>query len=209
MALAQAQRDVFRAETEQEVARLEKTEVAQKEIDKRKVEIDAEAEAERRRRIGKGDADAILFKFTAEAEGARRVLEAKADGYRRLLEVVGQQPQMAPTLLLIERLPELVAEQVKAISNLKIDKITIWDSGSGGAGNGSPNATASWLRDMVGALPPIHELARQAGVELPGVLGKIRETNGAPAATAPAVTPIVPPGPSTPPIVPPAPPTAN
>ena len=28
---------------------------------------------------------------------------------------------------MIEQLPTLVAEQVKAIQNLKIDKITVWD----------------------------------------------------------------------------------
>ncbi len=172
VAMASAITDVLRAETMAETARLEKVEVVQREIDKRKIEIDAEAEAERMRRIGKGEADAVLFRFTAEAEGTRRVLEAKADGYRKMLEVCGQHPDMAPTLLLIEKLPDLVAEQVKAISNLKIDKVTVWDSGQGGGGKGH-NATANWLRDLVGALPPIHDLAQQAGVKLPGILGTV------------------------------------
>jgi len=34
-------------------------------------------------------------------------------------------------------------------------------------------ATADFLSGLVGALPPIHELAHQAGIELPGALGKI------------------------------------
>ncbi len=179
VALANSSRDVLQAQTQEEQARLEKTEVVQKEIDKRKVEIEAEARAEQTRRIGKGEADAILFKYTAEAEGIRRVLEAKADGYRRMVEMSAQHPELAPTLLLIEKLPELVAEQVKAIQNLKIDKITIWDGqggGGGGAGGGRHNnATAAWLRDLIGALPPIHELARQAGVKLPNILGTVEE----------------------------------
>ena len=33
-------------------------------------------------------------------------------------------------LLLIEKLPELVKTQVEAIKNIKIDKITVWDSGN-------------------------------------------------------------------------------
>ncbi|HTE05422.1 MAG TPA: flotillin domain-containing protein, partial [Planctomycetota bacterium] len=154
--------------------------------DKRKVEIDAEARAEQTRRIGKGEADAILFKYTAEAEGIRRVLEAKADGYRRMVEMSAAHPELAPTLLLIEKLPELVAEQVKAIQNLKIDKITIWDGqgGGGGGGRNGNNATAAWLRDLVGALPPIHELARQAGVKLPGILGTVEEHGPAESETA-------------------------
>jgi flotillin len=178
VALANATRDVLKAEAEQETARLEKTEVVQREIDKRKIEIDAEAEAERTRRIGKGAADAVLFKYTAEAEGVRRVLEGKASGYQRMLEVCGAHADMAPTLLLIEKLPELVAEQVKAIQNLKIDKVTVWDSGGdNGAGRGN-NATANWLKDLIGALPPIHDLARQAGVKLPGILGTIDDSSG-------------------------------
>ena len=179
VALADSGRDILKAEAAEVLARLEKTEIIQKEIDKRKAEIDAEAEAERRRRLGRGEADAILAKYTAEAEGIRRTLEAKADGYRKLMEVCGKHPDMAPTLLLIEKLPELVAEQVKAIQNLKIDKVTVWDSGSGGGtnsdGTGGGNTTAKWLREMVGALPPIHELAKQSGVKLPGILGTIED----------------------------------
>ncbi|MGQ0551690.1 MAG: flotillin family protein [Planctomycetota bacterium] len=191
VALANASRDVFQAQTQEEQARLEKTEVVQKEIDKRKVEIDAEARAEQVRRIGKGEADAILFKYSAEAEGVRLVLEAKAAGYRKLVEMSGAHPEMAPTLLLIEKLPELVAEQVKAIQNLKIDKITIWDGQGGGAGGGrNGNATAAWLRDLIGALPPIHELARQAGVKLPSILGTVDESDGATGGGEPGSHPV-------------------
>ena len=173
VALANASRDVLKAEQAEELARLEKTEVIQKEINKRKLEIDAEAEAEQKRRIGKGEADAILFKYTAEAEGIRRTLEAKAAGYQKLMEICGAHPDMGPTLLLIEKLPELVREQVKAISNLKIDKVTVWDNGGNGSGGKGGNGTANWLRDLVSALPPIHELAKQAGVKLPGVFGSL------------------------------------
>jgi flotillin len=58
---------------------------------------------------------------------------------------------------------------VKAVSGLKIDKITVWDSGKGADGK---NATAGFLSGMIGALPPLHEVARNAGVQLPGYLGK-------------------------------------
>ncbi|MCH9023237.1 MAG: hypothetical protein IID32_10815, partial [Planctomycetes bacterium] len=65
-----------------------------------------------------------------------------------------------------------IAEQVKAIQNLKIDKITVWDSGQSGNGQ-ELGTTAGFLRSLIGALPPIHELAQQAGIDLPEVLGKI------------------------------------
>jgi flotillin len=101
-------------------------------------------------------------------------LEAKAEGYRKLDRGVrAATRQLAPTLLLIEKLPELVAEQVKAVQNLKIDKITVWDSGGSNGANGK-GTTADFLSSMIGALPPVHELARQAGIELPGVLGSLR-----------------------------------
>jgi len=58
---------------------------------------------------------------------------------------------------MIEQLPATVAEQVKAIQNLQIDKITVRDSGhNGGGGNG---ATANFLSGLIGALPAVHELA--------------------------------------------------
>jgi flotillin len=75
--------------------------------------------------------------------------------------------------LLIEQLPQLVAEQVKAISSLKIDKITVWDTGTTRDGR---NTTSDFLAGMVGSLPRLHELARQAGIQLPSALGKVDES---------------------------------
>lgn len=172
VARVEAQKIVYEKEQLLERARLEKEVIVQEEIDLRRVEIEAEAVAERTRREAKGEADAILFKYEAEAEGLRKVLEAKADGYNQLVSACAERPDIAPTLLLIEKMPELVAEQVKAVQNLKIDKITVWDGGNSAGGKGS---TAGFLSSMIGALPPIHELAKQAGVELPGFLGKISD----------------------------------
>jgi len=185
VASAEAFEIILRAEREQELARLSKDELAPQEIEKQRVEIAAEAAAEKMRREARGEADAILARYEAEAAGVQKVLEAKAEGYRKLMEAAADNPNIAPTLLMIEQLPELIREQVKAISNLKIDKITVWDSGNGsqieGKGGGS---TANFLSGMIGALPPVHELAQQAGVELPGFLGKIAE---APKPVAPKV----------------------
>jgi flotillin len=173
VALALSARDVLLAEKEQELARLEKSEVAQQMIQRQKVEIDADAEAERIRRIARGEADAILARYSAEAEGVRKVLDAKAQGYERLLKVCGDRQDLAPALLIIEKLPDLVAEQVKAIQNLKIDKITVWDSGANGNRDGAAGSTSQFLRSLIGSLPPIHELAQQAGIDLPEILGKV------------------------------------
>ena len=173
IAAAKAEQAIALAEREREFARLAKEQLAPQEIEKQRVEVAAEATAERARREARGQADAILAKYEAEATGVRKVLEAKADGYRKLVEACAEHPEIAPTLLMIERLPELVREQVKAIQNLKIDKITVWDSGR--TQNSNSGATASFLSSLIGSLPAMHELAEQAGIELPEVLGRVRK----------------------------------
>ena len=182
VALAHARRDVLLAEKEQELARMEKETIAREMIERQQVEIEADAEAERKRRVARGEADATLAKYEAEAEGLQKVLAGKAAGYQALMAACGDRKELAASLLIIEQLPELVAEQVKAIRDLKIDKITVWDSGTGGGVNngdgtfseGSTNgSTARFLRSLIGSLPPIHDLARQAGIDLPQVLGSV------------------------------------
>ena len=73
---------------------------------------------------------------------------------------------------MIEKLENIVSRQVEAIKNLKIDKITVWDSGSGEKGGSS---TANFLSGMIKSLPPIQDVAKMAGVELPDYLGKMVE----------------------------------
>lgn len=174
VASATAQQAILIAQREQELARLSKEQLAPQEIEKKRMEVAADAEAEKRRREAKGEADAVLMKYQAEAGGVQRVMEAKAEGYRKLIEACGTDPAVGPTLLLIEQLPKLVEQQVKAIQNLKIDKITVWDSGMNG-GAGGRSTTADFLSGLIGSLPKLHELANQAGIELPGVLGKLRQ----------------------------------
>ena len=176
VAAADASRAILQKERDEELARLAKDVIAPEEIRKQQIEIAAEATAERSRREASGEADAIIARYNAEAEGVRKVLEAKADGYRELITACAENPQIAPTLLLIEQLPDLVKEQVKAIANLQIDKITVWDGGRGEGGRGS---TSDFLSGLIGSLPPMHELAEQAGIELPGVLGKVGSTGTA------------------------------
>jgi len=170
VASANADKLILDAERQEELSRLSKEQLAPQEIEKQRIEIAAEAEAERQRREARGEADAILARYMAEAEGVQKVLEAKAEGYRMLMGACSEQPDIAPTLLMIEHLPAIVAEQVKAIQNLKIDKITVWDGGRGGSGGG---ATSDFLSGLIGSLPAVHELAKQAGVDLPSYLGRL------------------------------------
>ena len=71
---------------------------------------------------------------------------------------------------MIEKLETLVAKQVEAIKNIKFDKITVWD---GGAGSPNGSTTMNFMKDLIKSLPAMHDLASQAGIELPQILGKV------------------------------------
>lgn len=172
VARREAQVEIQKAQYLAEQERLNAEEVVRQEIEKRKIEIAAEAEAERVRRVAKGEADAILMKYEAEAKGVQQVLEGKAAGYQSLVKSASGDPRAAATLLMVEKIEEVVARQVEAIKNLKIDKITVWDS-AGGSGDGS--STANFMSSLIKSLPPLHEVAGMAGVELPGYLGRMAD----------------------------------
>ena len=170
VAQRQAEAEIQKAQYLAEQERLRAAEVARQEVDKQKVEIAAEAEAERIRREAKGEADGILLRYQAEAEGLQRLLSSKAIGYKKLVESCNGDIEAASRLLLIEKMEELVARQVEAIKNLKIDKITVWDSGGS---HGS--TTANFLSGLVQSLPPLQDLSSMVGLELPEFLGKMVE----------------------------------
>ena len=165
-----AEVEIQKAQYNAEQERLRAAEIVRQEIEKQKVEINAEAAAERIRREAKGEADGILLKYTAEAEGLRKLLESKAEGYRALVESTNGDTKAAATLLMIEKMEELVSRQVDAIKNLKIDKITVWDSGT--AGNSS---TSNFISNLVKSIPPLQDLSSMVGIELPEFLGKMKE----------------------------------
>lgn len=172
VAKANAERDILVAQKEQEEARLKKEELAEREVEKLKIQVDAEAEAEKLRRIANGEADAIKAKYFAEAEGVKAVLEAKAQGYDKLVAISNNKPEVATSFLMIEKIEDIVAKQVEAIKNIKFDKITVWD---GGAGSANGSTTANFMKELIKALPAMHDLAGQAGIELPKILGKVND----------------------------------
>ncbi len=166
-----AEMEVQKAQYSLEQERLRAEEIVREEISKTQIEIAAEAEAERQRRIAQGEADAVLARYNAEAEGTKAVLEAKANGYKQLVASAGGDVKAAATLLMVEKIEEIVARQTEAIANLQIDKITVWDSGSGGEGG----STANFVSSLIRSLPPVHDVAKMAGVDLPDYLGSMKE----------------------------------
>ena len=175
---AQASQEAYAAEANAERGRSEREQASQHadiiipaEIEKLKIETLAEADAEKTRRLKKGEADGVQSIMEAEAKGTLAALQSKAEGFARIVEAAGN-AELASTLLVTEQLPQLVAEQVKAIANLKIDNITVWDSGKG---EGGKNDTANFVSGLVGVLPPLHQITKNAGIELPEFLGKLAD----------------------------------
>jgi len=171
---AEALEESYLAEQKAEAARAERERSTQNanivvpaEISRQKAIIDAEAEAEKIRLKAKGEADAIYLKMEAEAKGLLEILTKQAEGYDQVVKAAGGDTNSAFQLLLIEKLPELVKTQVEAVKNIKIDKVTVWDSGNNPDGNTS---TANFVSGMMKTVPPLNDLFNMAGLNLPEYL---------------------------------------
>ncbi|MDZ4402168.1 SPFH domain-containing protein [Prosthecobacter sp.] len=169
--LAEAEKNRVRISAEAQKQRIE----LEAEAEKRRIELVAQAEAERIRIIKEGEAAGLKTYMEAEAAGTLAQLEARAKGFQSIVTAAGGADKAAQ-LMVTEQLPGLVAEQVKAISGIKIDKLTVWDSGR--TGEDGKTRTADFVSGLVGAIPPLHDIARNAGIELPGYLGKPASSSG-------------------------------
>ncbi|MEM9081197.1 MAG: SPFH domain-containing protein [Verrucomicrobiota bacterium] len=196
---AEALQEAYKAESLSELERakrekssLEANTIVPAEIAKEKAIVEADARAESIRRIQEGEADAVrlakqaeadgikaikqseadglLFRHQAEADGTEQILQKKARGFADVVAAADKDSQLATLLLLIEQMPKLVEEQAKAISNLQIDKVTVWDSGGSSDGKSS---TSDFISSLVSSLPPLHEVTKNAGIKLPEYLGQL------------------------------------
>ena len=78
-------------------------------------------------------------------------------------------------MLMVEKIQDVVQLQTEAIKNLKIDKVTVWD----GAGGEKGSSTANFVSSLVKSLPPLHDVAKMAGVDLPAYLGTVSDPSEA------------------------------
>ncbi len=171
---AKALEEAYAAEQEAENARARRDKASQTadivipaQIDKERVEIAAEAEAERIRRKARGEADAILFMKEAEAKGIYEVLTKQAEGFKQIVSAAGNNSRDAVLLIVADKLNDLVKLQTEAIKNIKIDKITVWDSGNG---DNDKSSTANFISGLYKSVPPLQEMFGMAGMELPDYL---------------------------------------
>jgi len=171
---AKALEEAYKSERDAELARAEREKATQQanivvaaQIEKEKAIIEAEAVAEQIRRKAKGEADAIFAKMEAEARGTLEILAKQADGFGQLVAAAGGDPGQAITMLITDKLPELVKTQVEAVKGINIDKVTVWDSGKSENGK---TATANFVSGLMGSVPPLEDLFKMAGLNLPSYL---------------------------------------
>ena len=156
------------ARAQREQARLNAEIVVPANAERQRVLIAADANREQAIRIAQGQAEATIAKMSAEGKGVQAILDGKAAGYRALVESC-RTPQQAGSLLLIEKLQDIAGIQAQAIQDLPIEKVIVWDGG------GKDGGLAGLGGRLMGALPPMHELAKQVGLDLPDFLGKLAE----------------------------------
>ena len=175
-ALAEAER----VEAEQR-AKLE----APAKAEKARILVDAEAEAGRKRVDANAEADAIFAKLDAEARGQYEILAKKGDGLQRIIDACGGSKE-AFQILMLEHLDHLADASAKAISNIKFDKVVVWENG----GKDGRTSTADFLTGMAKTLPPMMQVMRDiGGVELPDSVINLsggESTDTARTASAPA-----------------------
>jgi flotillin len=96
---------------------------------------------------------------------------------QRIIEACGGANQ-AYQLLMLEHLDHIAETASQAISNIKFDKVVVWE----GNGKDGASSTAGFLQSMARTLPPMMQVVKDiGGVELPGFFGKMT-TDAKPAA---------------------------
>ena len=108
------------------------------------------------------------MKLDAEARGNFEILAKKGEGLQRIVEACGTAKE-AFQLLMLEHMDKLAAASSRAISNIKFDKIVVWDGG----GHDGAHATSDFLKGLARSLPPMMQVMKDiGGVELPESLIK-------------------------------------
>ena len=171
---AKALEEAYKSERDAELARADREEATRKanivvpaQIEKEKAIIDAEAEAEQIRRKAKGEADAIYAKMDAQARGVLEILTKQATGFQQLVGAAQGDAQKAVLMMIADKLPDLVKTQVEAVKGINIDKVTVWDTGNSADGK---TATSNFISGMMKSVPPLDDLFKMAGMELPSYL---------------------------------------
>ena len=172
---AAAEQEGYVAEREAEVARADRDRareyaniVVPAEIERDRVRTEAEGEKQKEVLAGEAEGEAMQARLAGEALGRMEILTKMADGFRDIVAAAGSDPDKAARLMIVDKLESIAEVQASAISNIDFEKVVVYDGGNG-------NAVGNFLGGLTQALPPMHEVAKMAGIELPEFLGEIAE----------------------------------
>ncbi|MGL4424235.1 MAG: flotillin family protein, partial [Gemmataceae bacterium] len=132
--------------------------------------VEAEAAAEKAKIDAEAQAQAIYAKLEAEARGQYEILAKKGEGLKKIIEACGG-AQPAFQMLMLEHMDALAQASATAISNIKFDKVVVWEGGGESAGKG----TANFLQNMARTMPPMLQVLRDiGGVDVPEFLAHLQ-----------------------------------
>ena len=73
---------------------------------------------------------------------------------------------------MLEHLDKLAETSAKAISNIKFDKVVVWENGGS---NGTGGNTAHFLHGLARSMPPMMQVIKDiGGVEMPDYLARLK-----------------------------------
>jgi flotillin len=135
--------------------------------------VDAEAIAEKAKIEANAQAAAVYVRLEAEARGQYEILAKKGDGLKKIIEACGS-AQAAFQMLMLEHMDALAHASAQAISNIKFDKVVVWENGGGNGYNGTSNTT-NFLQSLARSMPPMLQVMKDVGgVEVPEFLAKLQ-----------------------------------
>ena len=174
------------------------------------------AKAEKAKMIVEAEAAAEKAKLEAEAPGRDDLRQARSRGPRPVRDP-GQEgrgleedhrrvrsAQAAFQLLMLEHIDALAQASAQAISNIKFDKVVVWEGGGDATARRAPRRSC---RDMARMMPPMLQVMKDiGGVEMPEYFARMTgdtpadrkpvaaepKTNGAPAANPASASPVTP-----------------
>ncbi len=74
--------------------------------------------------------------------------------------------------MMLEHLDHLADASAQAISNIKFDKVVVWEGG----GQDGSSATANFLQNISRSLPPMLQVMKDiGGIEIPETLARFEE----------------------------------
>ena len=157
--------DAERYAIEQRAVAEKTKQIAEADAEKYRVETQAQAQAERIRLDGIAKAEAERAQGTADAEIIRLRGLAEAEAKEKIAQAFEQFGQAAVLDMVVKMLPEYAREVAAPLGN--IDKITVVDTGGGGANSGAGKVTA-YATDLMSSLQ--ETLKESSGIDLKNLL---------------------------------------